>query len=79
MASARNSLFLESESCISWPNIGERIKNTNPITRLIRPYNFDFVAFSAGTFSKSVEETGVYSMGDNKYPEALWNTITKSI
>lgn len=71
------NLFYEVKSIYS--RLFDVFKNTNPITRLIRPYNFDFVAFSAGTFSKSVEETGVYSMGDNKYPEALWNTITKSI
>ena len=54
-------------------------KNTNPITRLIRPYNFDFVAFSAGTFCNNVEGTVEYSIGDSKYPEILWNTILKNI
>ena len=31
VASARNSLFLDRANCIKDPNIGDRIKNTNPI------------------------------------------------
>ena len=31
VASAKNSLFLEIASCISFPKIGERIKNIRPI------------------------------------------------
>ena len=74
-------IFRELKSI--YPGLFNVFKNTSPITRLIRPYNFDFVAFSTGAFSNNVEETEVHSIGykirDDKYPETLWNTILKNI
>ena len=37
VASAKNSLFLETASCINLPKIGANIKNINPIIPVITP------------------------------------------
>lgn len=69
-----------NEMQIIYPGLFDVFKNTNPITRLLRPYNFDFVTFSAGNFSNNIDGTEVYySIGDDKYPEILWKTVLKNI
>lgn len=71
-------IFNEMQSI--YPGLFDVFKNTNPIKRLFRPYNFDFVAFSAGKFAGAVDGTEErYSVGDDKYPETLWKTVLKNI
>lgn len=68
------------ETLCRYPGLFYFFKNTNPITRLLRPYNFDFVAFSAGTFADTIDGTEErYRVGDDKYPETLWKTVLKNI
>lgn len=69
-------IFHEMQSI--YPGLFDVFKNTNPITRLLRPYNFDFVAFSAGKFV-DIDGIGMYRVGDDKYPETLWKTVLKNI
>lgn len=53
-------------------------RNTNPITRLFRLYNFDFVPFSAGTFT-NMGEGVIYNKGDDIYPRYLWKIVQKNM
>lgn len=49
---------------------------TNPITRLFRSYDFDFVTFCAGKFTNTIDGTEErYCVGDDKYPKTLWKTV----
>lgn len=68
------------ETLCRYPGLFDVFENTNPITRLLHPYNFDFVAFSAGKFADTIDGTEErYSVGDDKYPETLWKTVLKNI
>ena len=42
---------------------------------MFRPYNFDFICFSAGYF----DEKDIYIPSQNIYPENLWKVILKNI
>lgn len=61
-------------------NIIKDNRTKHPITRLWRPYNFDFEVFTAGSFTVS-PRTGkkTYVPSDDIYPRRLWNTINKAI
>ncbi len=56
-------------------------ENRNPISKLWRKYNFDFVVFSAGRFSKSSVDSGVqiYTQSNDRYPDDLWRAIMKTV
>lgn len=56
-------------------------ENRNPISKLWRKYNFDFVVFSAGRFSESSVDSGVqiYAQSNDRYPEVLWRAIMKTV
>lgn len=43
--------------------------NVNPITKLWRPYNFDFVAFKTGDFPKAADGTLVFEQGPDIFPK----------
>ena len=62
-----------------YPGMFEYFRNTNPITSLFRPYNFQFVPFSAGTFTETEGGKQVYIQGDDYYPRKLWQTILKTV
>jgi len=62
-----------------YPHIFDRYVNRNPVTRFMRPYNFEFVTFSAGTFNDAGNGQQIYTAGDDYYPQQLWDAIKKNI
>ncbi len=62
-----------------YPNIFAPFKNENPITKLWRPYNFDFVAFQTGDFSETTTGTLTFEQGPDVYPKKLWELLCKRI
>lgn len=61
-----------------YPGIFSRYRNNNPITRLGKEYNFDFIVFSAGAFNKSTQGT-TYTPSNERYPKKLWGAILKTV
>lgn len=62
-----------------YPNIFVPFKNENPISRLWRPYNCDFVAFQTGDYSVATDGTRTFEQGPDVYPAKLWDVIHKRI
>ena len=62
-----------------YQNIFEPFKNVNPITKLWKPYNCDFIAFQTGDFSKANDGTLTFQEGSDIYPRNLWQLITKKL
>ena len=62
-----------------YPGIFTPFVNKNPITRLFRKYNFQFVPFSAGAFTKTDSGKQVYTPGEDIYPKLLWKAILKTV
>jgi hypothetical protein len=62
-----------------YPGIFYRYMNKNPITRLWRKYNFDFIVFSAGFFNKITDSEKAYVQSNEKYPALLWKSILKTV
>jgi len=62
-----------------YPNIFVPFKNVNPISRIWRPYNFDFVAFQTGDYSKATDGTLTFQQGPDVYPAKLWEVIYKRL
>ncbi len=62
-----------------YPGIFINYKNHNPITSFFKPYRFDFVAFSAGSFNDILNGGQIYTPGRDYYPATLWQSIMKSI
>jgi hypothetical protein len=62
-----------------YPAIFAGHENRNPITRLFSPYDFQFVVFSAGQFSKASDKTETYTQSNDKYPAELWRNIYKTV
>jgi hypothetical protein len=62
-----------------YPGIFNRYMNQTPIIKWFKPYNFDFVVFSAGTFSDCQDGTQSYEPSKEYYPAMLWNKILKSV
>ncbi len=62
-----------------YPGIFTKYLNQNPITKFFKPYNFDFVVFSAGTFSDCIDGSKSYEQNEDKYPAALWDAILKTV
>ncbi len=58
-----------------YPGIFSRYMNDNPISKLWRPYNFDFIPFSAGTFSPTQFGKEIFTPGEDAYPDMLWKAI----
>jgi len=64
----------------SWyPGIFDLFKNENPITRLWKENNFDFVTFQTGDYAQTTDGTLTFEEGPDVYPANLWNTIIKHI
>jgi GTPase SAR1 family protein len=62
-----------------YPNIFSKYENTNPITKLWRKYNFDFIVFSAGSFSDDDEGGQNYVPSNMVNPALLWKSILKTV
>ena len=62
-----------------YPGIFSKYEVKNPIVRLWRKYNCDFVAFSAGSFYMTYEGGLSYSPSKDLYPANLWKSITKNL
>jgi len=62
-----------------YPAIFKGHENTNPVTRFFSSYDFDFVVFSAGQFSKVSDTEQTYTPSNDKYPEELWRVIYKTV
>lgn len=62
-----------------YPGIFSRYKNENPITKHFREYNFDYVIFSAGLFSPTVDGGLTYTPSNDEYPQKLWKSILKTV
>lgn len=62
-----------------YPNIFSKYKNTNPITKLWRRDNFDFIVFSAGSFSEDGQGGLNYTPSNPSNPKMLWEAILKTI
>lgn len=54
-------------------------KNNNLITSLWRPYNYHFVPFITGHYTKVVGGGKKYTESEEKYPRNLWESIMKCI
>jgi hypothetical protein len=72
----RKQFFLDIRN--QYPNIFANYVNRNPITKLWRTYNFDFVVFSAGTFNPTADGRQVYNQGKDIYPKKLWVAVKKA-
>lgn len=62
-----------------YPGIFSKYENKNPISRLWRKYNFDFVVFSAGTFNDTADGGQSYNPSKERNPAALWKAIMKTV
>ncbi|MDE5561527.1 MAG: hypothetical protein K2J00_07010 [Bacteroidaceae bacterium] len=62
-----------------YPHIFDQYANRNPITSWFKPYNFDFITFSAGAFNSTGDGRQVYTPGEDIYPQQLWQAIKKNI
>lgn len=52
-------------------------RNHNPVTSLWRPYNYHFVPFCTGSYTKREDGKFNYSESDDRYPQLLWSTLVK--
>jgi hypothetical protein len=67
-----------------YQGIFSKYMNQNPITKLWRKYNFDFVIFSAGIFNEIRDAAGnlvgkAYTQSNDRYPAELWKSILKTV
>ena len=62
-----------------YPGMFENFRNTKPIIRLFKKFNFTFVPFSAGSFTVNEKGQQVYIAGDDVYPRLLWSAILKTV
>lgn len=74
-----NKELFFSEIFNQYPGIFTRYLNHNPITKIWRPYNFDFVVFSAGRFSPDNEGGQDYVPSRVENPATLWKAILKTV
>ncbi len=54
-------------------------KNSNPITSIWKPYNYRFVPFCTGYYTKQVGGKYRYNTSEERYPRHLWTEIVNSI
>lgn len=62
-----------------YPNIFDNYINNNPVTKLWRKYNFDFIVFSSGLFNQADDNKIVFNQGKDRFPAKLWKSILKTI
>ncbi|MEE1097574.1 MAG: hypothetical protein U0K83_04515 [Bacteroidales bacterium] len=63
-----------------YPGIFDLFANKNAISRIWRKYNCRLIPFQTGTYEKRTDvtinkEVTIFTAGDNKYPQELWETI----
>jgi GTPase SAR1 family protein len=61
-----------------YPNIFIPFLNQNPITKLWKKYNCNFVPFQTGSYTKAIKGI-TYQEGPREYCVSLWNTLMKKI
>lgn len=54
-------------------------ENVNPITKLWKKYNCEFVPFTTGSYAKTVGGQFTYTEGDEKYAQRFWKVLLKFI
>lgn len=62
-----------------YPNIFNEFKNQNPITRLWKTWNCDFVPFQTGDYNEANDGSVIFTEGPDIYPKMLWNSILNQI
>lgn len=62
----------------SYPGLLNLFKNSNPITKISKPYLCYLVPFQTGDYSADTQATR-FTAGDDKYPQELWKTIQKCL
>jgi hypothetical protein len=63
-----------------YPSIFDNYQNTIPVIKWFKPYIFDFVPFSAGSFTDDGIGGEHYILGKkDKYPALLWKSILKTV
>lgn len=62
-----------------YPGIFVPFTNVNPITKLWKPYNFDFVAIQTGTYPETNDGKKTFQEGSDVYPRNLWQFIMKRV
>ena len=62
-----------------YQGIFSKYMNQNPITKLWKKYNFDFVVFSAGLFNDTRDHGQSYTQSNDRYPAELWKSIMKTV
>lgn len=77
-ASIRYSEALKHTNYL-YPSIFVPFMNVNPITRLWKPYRFDFIAFQTGDFCEAADGTLSFEQGPDTYPKNLWQLILKRV
>lgn len=63
----------------NYPGVFEMFKNQNPISKLWREYNCEFISFSTGDYTVAADGTKMFQQGDDVYPQKLWNKVLKLI
>jgi hypothetical protein len=54
-------------------------ENVNPITKLWKKYNCEFVPFTTGSYTKTVGGQLTYTEGDEEYAQRFWKVLLKFI
>ncbi|MDE6824745.1 MAG: hypothetical protein K2J27_08505 [Duncaniella sp.] len=54
-------------------------KNSNPITSLWRPFNYRFIPFCTGYYTKQVGGKYKYNESEERYPQLLWIELMRCI
>lgn len=62
-----------------YPNIFVPFMNQNPITKLWKKYNCDFVPFQTGYYTQAIDGRITYQEGPREWCMKLWNCIMKQI
>lgn len=62
-----------------YPNIFIPFLNQNPITKLFKKYNCEFVPFQTGDYTKTMDGGTTYQEGPEEYCVWLWSTLLKRI
>ena len=62
-----------------YPGIYAPFENQNPITRLWKKYNCEFIPFQTGNYSRTVTGGLTYVEGPREYCAKLWNYICDAL
>lgn len=64
---------------VQYPTLFEHFANRNPFIRVLKPYRFQFLPFSAGAISFDSLGNAQYREGNEIFPKKLWQAIIKSL